>query len=98
MSRLPGAGAPLILMTMTMTKRIQVPVEEPDLSLFKAAAARSGVSLAEWARRLLREEARRSLSGRHATPADALAALFALDAPVAEVETMIEESVRGRLR
>jgi hypothetical protein len=85
-------------MTMTMTKRIQVPIDEPDLALIKAAAARSGVTLAEWARRLLREEARRSVGARHATPTDALAALFALDAPVAEVETMIEESVRGRLR
>jgi len=86
-----------MLILMSMSKRIQIPVDARDLALLKQAAARSGVSLAEWARSLLRREAREALGGGSVTPREALAALCALDAPVDDVQTMIDESIRGRL-
>ena len=82
---------------MTMTKRIQIPVEEPELALVKAAAKRSGLPLAEWARAILGEQARRELGELDLDPRRALELLFAIDAPVEDVGTMIEESVKGRL-
>ena len=87
-----------VLIHMTMTKRIQIPVEEPELPLVKAAAARSGLPLAEWARSILGEEARRELGEIDLDPRHALELLFSMDAPVADIDTMIEDSVTGRLR
>lgn len=80
-----------------MTKRIQIPIEDAELDLLKAAAQRAGQPLAAWARALLRERASEQLGGPRMSPAAALEALFALEAPVADIDTMIEESVRGRL-
>ena len=83
-------------MCMSMNKRLQIPVDEAEAALFRRAARRAGVSLAEWARRLLRAGARRELGARKKTPEEALRDMFALELPVADVETMIEESYRGR--
>lgn len=81
---------------MSMTKRIQIPVGDQESSRFQAAARRAGLPLAEWARRQLREKADEVLGGGALDPRDALAALKGLEAPVAPVETLIEESVAGR--
>lgn len=81
---------------MSMTKRLQIPVSEQESSQFQAAARRSGLPLAEWARRQLREKADEALAGAALGPRDALALLKRLDAPIAPVETMIEESITGR--
>ncbi len=83
---------------MAMTKRIQIPVDDPELALVKAAASRAGLPVAEWARSILREEARRELGAPDLDPRSALEQLFALDAPVDDVDNMIEESIAGRLR
>ena len=81
---------------MSMTKRLQIPVGEQECSHFQAAARRAGLPLAEWARRQLLEKADEVLGGTALSPREALALLKSLDAPVASVETMIEESVAGR--
>jgi hypothetical protein len=78
---------------MSMTKRIQIPVTEQESLHFQAAARRAGVPLAEWARRLLWEKAE---SEGTLDPRAALALLKGLEAPIAPVEVMIEESVAGR--
>lgn len=83
-------------MGMSMSKRIQIPVEEAEADLLRRAARRAGLPLAEWARRLLRAGAERELGPGTRTPREALEAMFALEASVADVETMIEESLRGR--
>ena len=46
---------------MSMSKRFQIPASPQDQRLFKSAARRSGLSAAEWARRLLRREAENQL-------------------------------------
>lgn len=79
-----------------MNKRIQIPVEETEADLFRRAARRAGLPMAEWARRLLRAGAERALGAGAPTPREALDALCALDAPVGDVESMVEESTRGR--
>jgi hypothetical protein len=81
---------------MSMTKRLQIPVTEQECSHFQAAARRSRLPLAEWARRQLREKADETLGGTDLTPRQALDLIKTLNAPVGPVETMIEESVAGR--
>jgi len=79
-----------------MTKRLQIPVSEQECSHFQAAARRSGLPVAEWARRQLREKADEALAGSDLGPREALALLKTLEAPVGPVEAMIEESITGR--
>ena len=83
-------------MCMSMSRRIQIPVGEQDCSLFQAAARRSGLSLAEWARRHLRDKAEQVLGAEAISPREALARLEQIDAPIASIETMLEESIAGR--
>jgi hypothetical protein len=85
-----------ILIPMSMTKRLQIPVSDQDSSQFQAAARRAGLPVAEWARRQLRNKAEETLGGATLGPREALALLKSLDAPVAPVEIMIEESIAGR--
>jgi hypothetical protein len=86
-----------MIIHMSMTKRLQIPVTPSENDVFRAAARRQGLTLAEWARRHLRLQAEADL-GSELTPQQALERLFALEAPVDDVETMIEQSVRGRLQ
>jgi len=81
-----------------MTKRLQIPVSDQESSRFQAAARRAGLPVAEWARRQLRSKADESLGGASLSPCEAVALLKALEAPVASVDVMIEESVAGRYR
>jgi hypothetical protein len=81
---------------MSMTKRLQIPVTEQECSHFQAAARRSRLPLAEWARRQLREKADEALGGTGLDPRRALDLIKTLNAPVGPVETMTEESVVGR--
>jgi hypothetical protein len=83
-------------MTMSMTKRLQIPVSEQECSRYQAAARREGLPVAEWARRQLREKAEGTLGGATLGPREALDLLKAINAPVASVETMIKESAAGR--
>jgi hypothetical protein len=85
-----------ILIPVSMTKRLQIPVSDQDSSQFQAAARRAGLPVAEWARRQLRNKADETLGAAPLSPREALALLKALEAPVAPVEVMIEESVAGR--
>lgn len=54
--------------------------------------------MVEWARVALRQEARRELGGDALESHQALRQLFACEAPIDNVDSMIEESVAGRLR
>jgi uncharacterized protein (DUF1778 family) len=83
-------------MGMSMTKRLQIPIDDQERSHFRAAARRAGLPLAEWARRQLREKADEVLGTAALNPREALALIESLEAPVGPVETMIEESVSGR--
>ncbi|MGM0575284.1 MAG: hypothetical protein ACQEXJ_06100 [Myxococcota bacterium] len=81
---------------MGMNKRVQVPVAEDDAELFRAAARKAGMPLAQWARQLLRREAESVLGESRRSPREAIDELCSLEAPVADVETMIAESYAER--
>lgn len=80
---------------MSMTKRLQIPISEQECAHLQAAARRAGLPLAEWARRQLREKAEETLGGGFG-PREALDVIKKLNAPVAPIEVLIEESVAGR--
>jgi len=84
---------------MSMSKRFQIPVSREDEKLIQSAAKIYKISAAEWARRVLRKAAERDLScDMVMSPLEALQVISKLDAPVADVQTMINQSVKGRLR
>lgn len=87
----------IILILMSMSKRLQIPIKTSEEELFKAAARQQGLSTADWARRLLSEKALESLRGKR-SPKEALEMLFGLQAPVTEIRVMIEQSVKGRYK
>lgn len=76
---------------------MQIPVDDAELHLLRLAARRSGVPLAQWARDLLRDEAVRTMRSGPGGPAAAAERLCGLGAPVSDVDTMIAESLAGRL-
>ncbi|HEX6902629.1 MAG TPA: hypothetical protein VF789_23115 [Thermoanaerobaculia bacterium] len=81
---------------MSTTKRLQIRVSHQEFSNFQAAASRAGLPLSEWARRQLRAKAEEILGEASPSPQEALASIKSLDAPVAPVEAMMEESFSGR--
>lgn len=82
---------------MSMSKRLQIPIDKTDEALIKKAARSCGLTVAEWTRRILREKATSCPALLSKSPSEALNALFALDAPIDSVEVMIEQSLYGRL-
>lgn len=82
---------------MSMSKRLQVPIEPSDEETLKAAARKEGKSLAEWARIHLLAEAKRTLGLRSISPRQALERLFAMNAPVDGIDEMNQEILKGRL-
>lgn len=51
-----------MIILMSMSKRFQIPSDDQDQRLYREAAKKQGVPAAEWARRILREQARKELS------------------------------------
>ncbi|MBI1859769.1 MAG: hypothetical protein HYR96_02480 [Deltaproteobacteria bacterium] len=80
-----------------MSRRLQIPVSASDEDLFKVAARQAGLSTAEWARRLLSEKALESIRGNR-SPKEALEMLFSLQAPVADIRVMVQQSFKGRYK
>ena len=85
-------------MCMSKSSRIQIPVDEEEAQVFKAAARRARLPLATWARRLLRDQARQQLSQPARSPLAALEDVLSLEAPIAGIDTMIEQSYDDRYR
>ena len=83
-------------MSMSRSKRFQIPVNSAEEELFKSASRRAGLSAAEWARQHLKVIAMENQ--RPETPREALTRLFSLNAPVAEVKEMKAQSLKGRYK
>jgi hypothetical protein len=78
-----------------VSKRLQVVIDDAELGSFQRAAARSGVTLAEWVRQVLRRAEQSSSTG---DPDRKLAAIrrattYAFPAP--DVDQMLPEIERG---
>jgi len=83
---------------MSMSKRIQIPISESEARLYQIAAKKTGLSLAEWARQLMKAKATETMGPSKKSPEAALKALFEINAPVDDVEVMISQSFKGRYR
>ena len=83
---------------MSMSKRLQIPVSPSEDELFKSAAKKEGLTTAEWARNLLKNKAQSVLEGSKLSREEALKALFALNGPVDNIDTMLEESYDSRYK
>jgi hypothetical protein len=81
-----------------MNKRIQIPITESEARLFQVAAKKTGLSLAEWARQLMKAKATETMGPIKKTPEAALQALFEINAPVDDVQVMINQSFKGRYK
>ena len=77
-------------------KRFQIPVDDAENQLFQRAAEAHGEAAAVWARNLLTRAAEKTLAGGAISPKRAVENLRQLNAPTAEIEQMIRESVEGR--
>ena len=87
-----------ILIRMSMTKRIQIPITESEARSFQVAAKKAGLSLAEWARRLMKAKAKASMGPSKRTPEAALKALFEVNAPIDHTDIMKKQSIDGRYK
>ena len=67
---------------MSMSKRVQIPAGEAEYEQLKRAARKEGLSLAEWARRLLRAGAEDVLGAERLSPDAAFEVLCDLRAPL----------------
>jgi hypothetical protein len=78
-----------------MSKRLQVVVDDVELRCFQGAAARSGVTLAEWVRQALRraEQASSTSDPDRQLSAVRRAATHAFPAP--DIDQMLAEIERG---
>lgn len=77
-----------------MSHRLQVLISpELDAQLEKAAQ-RSGVSKGEWVRRALKDSLKKGRPDRG--PSDPLARLASLNAPVSDIDQMLNEIESGR--
>jgi hypothetical protein len=78
-----------------MSKRLQVVVDDADLRRFQRAAARSGVTLAEWVRQALRraEQTSSTSDPDHQLSVVRRAATHAFPAP--DIDQMLAEIERG---
>lgn len=85
-----------LLMPMGMTKRLQIPVTEQECTYFQTAARRAGLPLSEWVRRHLWEKANKAAKSSPLSPRDALDLLRRLEAPIGDVNSMVEESLSER--
>jgi len=83
---------------MSMTKRLQIPISQAEERLLKTAAKRSGLSLAEWARRLLRERAKEEFMHEKLSPKQSLKALSEINASIDSVDVMIKQSFESRYK
>jgi hypothetical protein len=79
-----------------MSYRLQVLIPEDLHSMVRKAAQRGGVSKGEWVRRAI-DEALHGHSDESGASGDLVARLASLNAPTADVETMVRESEPAQL-
>ncbi len=80
-----------------MSKRLQVIVDEHELTELRAIAERHGTTVSEWVRQVLRAARRRESSGDPARKLDAIQSAAEYAFPTADIEVMLAETERGHL-
>ena len=79
-----------------MSTRLQIVVDEAELSRFRRAARAEHMTLSEWARQVLRRAERATSSADPARKLRALRASAEFEFPAPDIEQMLEEIERGR--
>ena len=82
-------------MVASMSRRIQVLVDDAEFRQMQAAAQMRGTSLAEWVRGHLRQAVRQTPTGDGQRKLDAVRAAAAHAFPTAAVDQMLAEVERG---
>jgi hypothetical protein len=78
-----------------MSKRLQVLLDEDELSDLRAAARQEGVPLSEWVRRALRDARRRDAGGDIGDKLRAVRAAARYGFPTGDIEDVLAEIERG---
>lgn len=78
-----------------MSKRLQVVVDDAELQRFQRVAARSGVTLAEWVRQVLRRAEQASAVGDPDRQLSAIRRAATYDFPAPEIDQMLAEIEQG---
>ena len=81
--------------THGMSKRLQVVMDEEELEAVRETARRHGMTVSEWARRVLREARRRGSSGDADRKLAAIRAADTCAYPTADIDQMLAEVERG---
>lgn len=84
-----------VLYTHAMSTRLQVVVDEAELSSFRRAARHHGMTLSEWVRQTLRRAERNLGDGDVATKLDAIRTAAAHRHPTGDIDQMLAEIDRG---
>lgn len=80
---------------MSMTKRLQVLMDDDDLSAIQRLARRERVTTAEWVRQRLREAREQHARPDVATRLAVIHAAYQHRAPTADIDQMLAEIERG---
>lgn len=83
--------------THTMSKRLQVLLDEAELQDLREAARRQSIPLSEWVRRALREARRREPSGDIDSKLRAVREAVKHEGPTCDIDQMLAEIERGYL-
>lgn len=78
-----------------MSERLQVVMSDEELDEIRAAAAREGLTVSEWARQALRRARLRHSGGDPERKIAVVRAAARHQFPVSDVETMLAEIERG---
>jgi hypothetical protein len=81
--------------TTTMSKRLQVVVDDAELHRYQRAAGRSGLTLAEWVRQALRSAERTTAVGDPDRKLGAIRRATAHEFPAPDIEQMLAEIEHG---
>jgi hypothetical protein len=79
-----------------MSTRLQVIVDEADLTRLRRVARREGLTVSAWVRRVLRDAARRSPRGDVSRKLAAIRAAAEHSFPAPDIHVMLDEIERGR--
>jgi hypothetical protein len=78
-----------------VSKRLQVVVDDAELRCFQRAAARSGLTLAEWVRQVLRRAEQASSTGDPDRQLSAIRRASTHAFPAPDIDQMLAEIERG---
>lgn len=84
----------MLLILISMSNRLQVILDSREYFLVKQASSKSGKSISEWVRALIRQRLVRNSA--HVKKQGVLEGLRCLNLPAPDIDTMLKEIDKGR--